>query len=79
MYQCVVALRPSRRPASANANAPTQIEQTRRTVGAREDHQRRDGADIVGDQIRAGVNRFDAGHLSNRFGIDRRDLRMRMR
>ncbi len=43
-----------------------------------EDRQRRDGADIVLDQVGAGVNRFHAGHRGRRLGVDRDDFGVSM-
>ncbi len=51
----------------------------RLAVRTHEHQQRRNGADVVGDQVGAGVNRFDARHLACCLGVDGHDLRMRMR
>ena len=58
---------------------PPRRHRHRRAVGPLEDRQRRDGADIVGDQIGAGIDRLDAGHLGRGLGIDRDDLGVGMR
>ena len=50
-----------------------------RTIRPLEQWQGRNGADVVGDEIRAGVNRGDAGHGQCGAGIDCPDLRVSMR
>src|SRR6266481_498124 len=40
---------------------------------------RRRGGTVIGDQIGAAVDGFDAGHLGGGLDVDRYDLRMRMR
>jgi hypothetical protein len=39
-----------------------------------EDRKRRDGADIVGDQVCAGIDRLDTRHLAGCLGINRNDF-----
>ncbi|MGY4306294.1 hypothetical protein ACVIJ6_003537 [Bradyrhizobium sp. USDA 4369] len=51
----------------------------RLAVGPLEDRERRDGADVVGDEIGAGIDRLHARDLARRSGVDRQDFRMRMR
>ena len=51
----------------------------RLAVGPLENRQRRERADVVGDQIGAGVDGFDAGHFRGGFGFDRFDPGVRMR
>ena len=51
----------------------------RLAVGPLEDRERRQRADVVLDQIGAGEDGLDTRHLGGRLGIDRLDLRMRMR
>ncbi|MEY9271716.1 hypothetical protein ABIE90_001613 [Bradyrhizobium diazoefficiens] len=58
---------------------PARRHRHRLAVGALEDAQRRDAADIVPDEIRTGVDRGDAGHSGRGAGVDRDDLRVRMR
>ena len=58
---------------------PPRRHRHRRAVRALEDVQRREAADIVLDEIGAGVDRGDAGHLCRVSRVDRHNLRMRMR
>jgi hypothetical protein len=51
----------------------------RRAVRALENIQRGQRADIVLDEIGAGIDRGNAGHLRRIGGVDRKNLRMRMR
>ncbi|MGX1424150.1 hypothetical protein AB7M59_004585 [Bradyrhizobium elkanii] len=46
----------------------------RRAVGPLEDRKRRQRADIVLDEVGAGINGLDAGHLQRRLGVDRLDV-----
>ncbi len=58
---------------------PPRRHRHRRPVGTLEHRQRREGADVIGDQVGAGVDSFDARHAGRGFGVDRHDFRMRMR
>ncbi len=58
---------------------PPRRHRHRLAVGTRENQQRRQGADVVGNQIRAGVNRLDIGHASCGLGVDGHDPGMGMR
>ncbi|MHC2655725.1 hypothetical protein ACVMHY_008304 [Bradyrhizobium barranii subsp. barranii] len=51
----------------------------RLAVGALEDAQGRDGADIVLDEVGAGIDRGDAVHRCGGAGVDRDDLRVGVR
>ncbi|MGY3369148.1 hypothetical protein ACVWZL_006273 [Bradyrhizobium sp. GM2.4] len=51
----------------------------RLAVGALEDAQGRDDADVVLDEVGAGIDRGHAGHRRGGAGVDRDDLRMGMR
>jgi hypothetical protein len=58
---------------------PPRRHRHRRAVGTLEHRQCRDGTDIIGDQISAGVDGLNAGHLGRGLGVDRQDFRVRMR
>ena len=58
---------------------PARRHRHRRAVGTLENRQRRQGADIVGDQVGAGVNGFDVRHPGRGLGVDRYDPGMGMR
>ena len=58
---------------------PARRHRHRRAVGAREHQQRRQRADVVGDQIGAGVDRLDTRHRRRGLGVDRYDPGMGMR
>lgn len=51
----------------------------RLAVGALEDAQRRDDADVVLDEVGAGIDRGHTGHRSGGAGVDRDDLRVGVR
>lgn len=58
---------------------PTRRHRHRLAVGALEDAQSRDGADVVLDEIGTGIDGRDAGHRRGGADVDRDDLRMRVR
>ena len=58
---------------------PARRRRHRRAVGPLENQQRRQGADIVGDQVGAGIDRFDTRHRRGGLGVDREDVGMGMR
>jgi hypothetical protein len=58
---------------------PARRHRHRLAVGTHEHQQRRQGADVIGDQIRAGIDRLDPGHIGGGLDVDRNDFRMRMR
>ncbi|MGY4315475.1 hypothetical protein ACVWW1_004802 [Bradyrhizobium sp. JR3.5] len=51
----------------------------RRAVGALEDRERRQRADIVLHEVSAGIDGLDAGHRQRGLGVDRLDVGMGMR
>ena len=50
---------------------PPRRHRHRLAVRPHEDRKRRDGADIVPDQVGPGVDGLNAGHIGRRLGIDR--------
>ena len=58
---------------------PARRHRHRLAVRPHEHRQRRDGADVVGDQVGAGVHRLDAGHRGGRLAVDRDDPGVGMR
>jgi len=58
---------------------PARRHRHRRAVGPLEDRECRQCADVILHQILAGEHGFDARHGGRRAGVDRLDLRMRMR
>ena len=58
---------------------PPRRHRHRLAVRPLEDRERREGADIVLDQIGAGIDRLDAGHFGRGLGVDRHDFGVGMR
>ncbi len=58
---------------------PARRRRHRLAVGPLENQQRRQGADVVGDQIGAGIDRFHARHRRRGRGVDRHDPGVGMR